>query len=206
MGLSHRDSTPVSSRRLPLLLAAAVVELVAHLAHDGPRWLGRSRSSPNPRTTGCGVSQLLQPMAFRPARGGVTAGSARRARRRTLCSRRHVEPLRYHGLRTGAATSCPSLRPGWKPCLGLPGAAECKTWWRNLCDGAEVDLTLAGRCLHVHSVVLDQKCEPQLTEGASAYLRDLRHARHVMRATRPTPAETTTPLDTAMTKHRLDVV
>jgi hypothetical protein len=88
----------------------------------------------------------------------------------------------------------------------LPGAAECKTWWRNLCDGAEVDLTLAGRCLHVHSVVLDQKCEPELTEGVSAYLRDLPHARQVMRATRPTPAETATPLDTAMTKHRREVV
>ena len=62
------------------------------------------------------------------------------------------------------------------------------------------------RCLHGHSVVLDHKCEPELTEGVSAYLRDLPHARQVMRATRPTPAETTTPLDTAMTKHRREVV
>jgi hypothetical protein len=127
MGLSHRDRTPVSSRRLPLLLAAGRGGTRGAPGPRRPQMLGRSRSLPNPRTTGCGVSQLLQPMAFRPARGGVAAGSARRARRGALCSRRHVEPLRYHGLRTGSATSCPSITQDGNRVWVLPGAAECKT-------------------------------------------------------------------------------
>jgi len=106
---------------------------------------------------------------------------------------RHVALLRYHGRRTGRSYELPVqyARDGNRVWI-LPGAPEHKIWWRNLCDGAEVDLTLAGRCLHGHSVVLDQRHGPELTEGVSAYLRDVPHVRQVLGATRPTPAKTTT--------------
>ena len=75
----------------------------------------------------------------------------------------------------------------------LPWPPEHKTWWRNLRDGAEVDLTLAGRCLHGHGVVLDQTREPELAEGVAAYLRGFPHARRALGAIRPTSAEPTIP-------------
>jgi len=104
----------------------------------------------------------------------------------------NVALLRYHGRRTGLTHELPVqyARDGDRVWI-LPGAPEHKTWWRNLRDGAEVDLTLAGRCLRGHSVVLDHTREPEFTEGVSAYLRDFPHARQALGVTRPTPAETT---------------
>ncbi|MGZ4516807.1 MAG: nitroreductase/quinone reductase family protein [Mycobacteriaceae bacterium] len=107
---------------------------------------------------------------------------------------RHVALLRYRGRRTGRSYELPVqyVRDGNRVWI-LPGLPEHKTWWRNLHDGAEVDLTLAGRRLHGHSVVLDQTREPELAEGVAAYLRGFPHARQALGATRPTPAEMTFP-------------
>jgi F420H(2)-dependent quinone reductase len=105
---------------------------------------------------------------------------------------RHVALLRYHGRRTGHTYEVPIhfAREADHVWI-LPSAPEHKTWWRNLRDGAEVDLTQAGRCLHGHSAVLDQTRELELDEGVAAYLREFPHAREALGTTRPTPPEMT---------------
>ena len=50
----------------------------------------------------------------------------------------------------------------------LPGAPEHKTWWRNLRDGAAVDLGPAGHEHHGHATVIGPG-QPGFAKGLAAY-------------------------------------
>jgi hypothetical protein len=66
----------------------------------------------------------------------------------------------------------------------LPGSPEHKTWWRNLRDGAEVDLVLAGHGIHGHAMVIDGTRQPEFAEGLAAYLRAVPQARRALGLTK----------------------
>lgn len=102
--------------------------------------------------------------------------------------------IRYPGRRTGRQYELPVQYA----CDGariwiLPGSPERKTWWRNLCDGADVDLVLAGHLLHGHAMVIDQKRQPELSDGLAAYLRAVPQARRALGLPKhapPSPGDT----------------
>jgi hypothetical protein len=62
----------------------------------------------------------------------------------------------------------------------LPGSPEHKTWWRNLREGADVDLVLAGQRIRGHAMVIDQTRQPEFAEGLTAYLRTVPQARRAL--------------------------
>jgi deazaflavin-dependent oxidoreductase (nitroreductase family) len=54
----------------------------------------------------------------------------------------------------------------------VPGAPEQKTWWRNLKDGAPVQLTLRGKTLAGKGMLLKQDTDTEtIIEGFGLYLR-----------------------------------
>lgn len=71
----------------------------------------------------------------------------------------------------------------------LPASPTDKTWWRNLRDGADVDLVLAGRRVHGHAVVIDGTRQPEFAEGLAAYLRAVPEARRALGLPEPASPE-----------------
>ena len=79
--------------------------------------------------------------------------------------------IRYRGRHTGRSYELPVqyARDGGHIWI-LPGAPEHKTWWRNLRDGAAVDLGPAGHEHHGHATVIGPG-QPGFAKGLAAYLR-----------------------------------
>jgi hypothetical protein len=94
---------------------------------------------------------------------------------------RRLALIRYLGHRTGRMYELPVqyARDGTRIWI-LPGSPEHKTWWRNLRDGSEVDLVLAGHGIHGHAMVIDQRRQPEFAEGLAAYLRAVPQARRAL--------------------------
>ena len=94
--------------------------------------------------------------------------------------------IRYRGQRTGRVYELPVqyARDGTRVWV-LPGSPEHKTWWRNMRDGIDVDLLLAGQRVHGWAVVIDQHDNPTFAQGLAAYLRAIPRARRVLAP--PTP-------------------
>jgi hypothetical protein len=94
---------------------------------------------------------------------------------------RRLALLRYTGHRTGRTYQLPVqyARDGARIWI-LPGSPEHKTWWRNLREGADVDLVLAGHRTRGHAMVIDQTRQPEFTEGLTAYLRTVPQARRAL--------------------------
>jgi F420H(2)-dependent quinone reductase len=91
---------------------------------------------------------------------------------------KHTALLRYRGRRTGRAYELPV---GYTRVDGrlwiLVATPEHKTWWRNLRDGAAVDLLLAGRAVHGKATALDGVHHPdEVVEGLRAYARGMPRA------------------------------
>jgi F420H(2)-dependent quinone reductase len=89
--------------------------------------------------------------------------------------------IRYRGRRTGRVYELPVqfARDGSRVWV-LPGSAEHKTWWRNMRDGIDVDLLLAGRWFHGRAAVVGQRRQPEFAEGLAAYLRAVPQARRAL--------------------------
>jgi hypothetical protein len=62
----------------------------------------------------------------------------------------------------------------------LPGSPERKTWWRNMRDGANVRLVLAGREFRGHALVIDRSREQEWAEGLAIYLHAVPQARRAL--------------------------
>jgi hypothetical protein len=95
--------------------------------------------------------------------------------------------VRYRGQRTGRVYELPVqyVRDGSRLWV-LPGSPEHKTWWRNMRDGIDVDLVLAGQRVHGRAVVIDQTRQSDFAEGLAAYIRAIPQARRVLAS--PAPA------------------
>jgi F420H(2)-dependent quinone reductase len=99
--------------------------------------------------------------------------------------------IRYRGRRTGRVYELPVqfARDGSRVWV-LPGSAEHKTWWRNMRDGIDVGLLLAGRWFHGRAAVVGQRRQPEFAEGLAAYLRAVPkpdEPSHRLRASRYVP-------------------
>jgi hypothetical protein len=89
--------------------------------------------------------------------------------------------IRYRGRCTGRMHDLPVQFARDGSCVWvLPGSPEHKTWWRNMRDGIDVDLLLAGRWFNGRAVVVDQRRQPQFGEGLAAYLRAVPQARRAL--------------------------
>jgi len=95
--------------------------------------------------------------------------------------------VRYRGQHTGRVYELPVqyARDGSRLWV-LPGSPEHKTWWRNMRDGIDVDLILAGNRVHGRAVVIDQTRQPDFAQGLAAYLRAIPQARRALAP--PAPA------------------
>ncbi|GAA3167433.1 hypothetical protein GCM10010531_20220 [Blastococcus jejuensis] len=85
---------------------------------------------------------------------------------------RGLAVLRYTGRRTGTPHElvCQYARDGDTVWV-LVGAADRKTWWRNLRDGADVDLWLAGEHVRARAVAVEGAVAPEeAAAGLTAYL------------------------------------
>jgi hypothetical protein len=91
----------------------------------------------------------------------------------------------------------------------LPGASGRKTWWRNLCGGAEVGLVLAGHACRGRAAVIGLGL-PGFAEGLTAYPRA--HARRAavcgcsgtLRQVPPTPSRSRSNGSTMLVRVDLD--
>lgn len=94
---------------------------------------------------------------------------------------RRLALIRYPGHHTGRMHELPVqyARDGARIWI-LPGSPEHKTWWRNLREGANVDLVLAGHRIRGHAMVIDQTRQPEFAEGLAAYLRSVPQARRAL--------------------------
>jgi deazaflavin-dependent oxidoreductase (nitroreductase family) len=85
---------------------------------------------------------------------------------------RSLAVLRYTGRRTGQPRElvCQYARDGETVWI-LVGQAASKTWWRNLRNGADVELWLAGAHHRARAVVVEGAERPdEAAEGLTAYL------------------------------------
>ena len=85
---------------------------------------------------------------------------------------RRLAVLRYTGRRTGTPHElvCQYARDGDTVWV-LVGAAERKTWWRNLRAAADVDLWLAGEHVRARAVAVQGAERPEeAAAGLTAYL------------------------------------
>ena len=103
---------------------------------------------------------------------------------------RRLALIRYPGRRTGRMHELPVqyARDGARIWI-LPASPTDKTWWRNLRDGADVDLVLAGRRVHGHAVVIDGTRQPEFAEGLAVYLRAVPEARRALGLPEPASPE-----------------
>lgn len=85
---------------------------------------------------------------------------------------RGLAVLHYTGRRTGTPHElvCQYARDGDTVWV-LVGAADRKTWWRNLREGADVDLWLAGEHVRARAVAVEGAVAPEeAAAGLTAYL------------------------------------
>lgn len=89
--------------------------------------------------------------------------------------------ISYPGRCTGRLYELPVQYARSGNCIWiLPGSPERKTWWRNMRDGADVRLVLAGREFRGHALVIDRSREQELAEGLAVYLHAVPQARRAI--------------------------
>ena len=133
---------------------------------EGPTGAGMTRGPLGSWVTSHLANPILRPLLHSPA--GHRLG-------------RRLALIRYPGRRTGRMHELPVQYARDGACIWImPGATKGKTWWRNLRDGADVDLVLAGRRVHGHAVVIDGTRQPEFAEGLATYLRAVPEARRVL--------------------------
>jgi deazaflavin-dependent oxidoreductase (nitroreductase family) len=104
---------------------------------------------------------------------------------RTLLGRRlgrSLAVVRYTGRRTGQPRElvCQYIRNGDTAWI-LVGNADRKTWWRNLREGADVEVWLAGERRRGRAVAVEGACRPdEATAGLRTYLAAVPAARRAV--------------------------
>ena len=104
---------------------------------------------------------------------------------------RGLAVLRYTGRRTGTPHElvCQYARDGDTVWV-LVGAADRKTWWRNLRDGADVDLWLAGEHVRARAVAVEGAVAPEeAAAGLRAYLAAVPAAARTLGLARQSPPD-----------------
>jgi F420H(2)-dependent quinone reductase len=91
---------------------------------------------------------------------------------------KHLALIRYRGRRTGQSYELPVQYAQVDSTVWiLPGTPQHKTWWRNLRDGADVDLMLAGNSLRGRAIAIDGGQHPdEVAKGLAAYVAALPRA------------------------------
>jgi len=81
--------------------------------------------------------------------------------------------ISYHGRKSGKKYTLPvQYAQDGKHIYIVPGAPEQKTWWRNMKDGADVQIALRGKTLTGYGILLKQDTDVEtFVEGFGLYLR-----------------------------------